>query len=143
MTTVTAVLLGRERRLVSTFAARGATSPESARTLQELGVSDGLILHRLEKRAVVRRADGRYYLDEKSWEAVRRGRRRAVSVLGAIVLAVVLILLFGTRRAQAVVQGAGARPEIDSIFADLTAAGSPGCRRPFQGRQISGPTRDA
>lgn len=125
--------------MVGTFAARGATSRETARTLQELGLTDNLILHRLQKRAVVRSGDaGRYYLDEASWDAVRRGRRRAVSVLGAIALAVLLILLFGTRRAHARVQPPGASSAIDAVFADLTKPGSPGCAvGVFQDGQIA------
>lgn len=100
MSTVAAVILGKERRMVARFVAVGATSRETARTLEQVGVPHGLILHRLENRAVVRHAPpDRYYVDQESWAAVRRSRRRAVSVLGAILLALLLALLFGTRGA--------------------------------------------
>jgi hypothetical protein len=100
MSTVAAVLLGRERRMVATFEARGATSRETAQTLEQLGISRGIILRRLRERAVIREAGHEhYYLDRESWDAVRRGRRRAVRVAAAIALALLLAVLFGSRRA--------------------------------------------
>ena len=102
MSTVAAVILGRERRMVATFEAHGAVSPASAKTLEQLGLHGGIILHRLRERAVVREASyEHYYLDRESWAAVRRGRRRAVHVAAAIALALLLAVLFGTRRARA------------------------------------------
>ena len=88
--------------MVATFAAHGATSRERARTLEELGLQGGLILRRLRDRAVVREAaPDRFYLDEESWTAVRRSRRRAVHVVAAVLLAILLAVLFGSRRARA------------------------------------------
>ena len=98
MTNVTAIILARERRMVGRLRTAGATSAQQARTLEELGISSGVILRRLRERAVVREAGpDRYYLDEPSWEAVRRGRRRAINVLGVIVLVVLFALLFGRK----------------------------------------------
>lgn len=102
MSTVAAVILGRERRMVATFEARGATSREKALTLDQLKISRGVILRRLRERAVVREAaHDHFYLDRESWDAVRRGRRRAIHVVAVIVLALLLALLFGTRRTGA------------------------------------------
>jgi hypothetical protein len=102
MSTVAAVILGKERRMVATFEARGATSREKALTLEQLGISRGVILRRLRERAVVREGEhDHFYLDRESWNAVRRGRRRAVHVIAVILLALLLALLFGTRRARA------------------------------------------
>ena len=102
MSTVAAVILGKERRMVATFVARGAVTREQARTLDELGLSRGIVLRRLRERAVVREAaPDHYYLDQESWAAVRRARRRAVHVAAAIALAVLLAMIFGTRRARA------------------------------------------
>ena len=124
--------------MVTKFVASGATTRETARTLAQVGVADGLILHRLRRRAVVRQADDdRYYVDQESWAAVRRVRRRAVSIVGAILLAVLLALLFGTRRAQAV-QPRGDWTQVDAIFADLSNPASPGCALGvFQDGQIT------
>lgn len=102
MSTIAAVIMGKERRMVARFAAAGATSRETARTLDEVGAAPGLILRRLRDRAVIREAgEDRYYLDEESWEAVRRSRRRAIHVAAVIALALLLAALFGGRRVWA------------------------------------------
>lgn len=98
MSTVAAVLLARERRMVSRLRTAGAVTPEQARTLDELGITKGVILRRLRERAVIRTAGpDRYYLDEPSWEAVRRSRRRAIHVLGVVALVLLFAVLFGRR----------------------------------------------
>lgn len=100
MSTVVAVLMAKERRLVNRLRAAGAVSRERARTLEELGITRGVILRRLRERAVVREgAPDRFYLDEPSWAAVRRSRRRAIHILGLIALVILLAILFGSRRA--------------------------------------------
>lgn len=84
--------------MVSRLRMAGATSAQQARTLEELGISRGLVLRRLRERAVIRQAGpDRFYLDEQSWEAVRRGRRRAIHVSWVIVLIIVLAVLFARR----------------------------------------------
>jgi hypothetical protein len=88
--------------MVATFEARGATSREKALTLEQLGISRGVILRRLRERAVVREAaHDHFYLDRESWDAVRRGRRRAIHVAAVIALALLLAIIFGSRRAWA------------------------------------------
>jgi hypothetical protein len=95
MSTIAAIILGQERRMVNQLRMAGAINPAQARTLEELGLSDGLILHRLRDRAVVRHAGpDRYYLDEESWNAVRRSRRRAVHISWLLALIGLLALLF-------------------------------------------------
>ena len=84
--------------MVNRLRTAGATSAQQARTLEELGISRGLVLRRLRERAVIRQAGpDRFYLDEPSWEAVRRSRRRAIHVSWVIVLIIVLAVLFARR----------------------------------------------
>ena len=84
--------------MVSRLRMAGATSPQQARTLEELGISRGLVLRRLRERAVVRLAGpDRFYLDEQSWAAVRRSRRRAIHISWVIALIIVLAVLFARR----------------------------------------------
>ena len=98
MSTVTAVILARKRRMVNRLKAAGAVSPQQARTLEELGITSGVILRRLRERAVVRKAGpDRYYLDEPSWDAVRRSRRRAIHILGVVALVLLFAVLFARR----------------------------------------------
>lgn len=98
MSTVAAVILARERRMVNRLRTAGAVTPQQARTLDELGITKGVILRRLRERAVIRQAGpDRFYLDEPSWEAVRRSRRRAIHVLGVIALVLLFALLFARK----------------------------------------------
>lgn len=98
MSTVVAVVLMKERKMVARFRLAGAVNPAQARTLEELGVARGVILRRLRERAVIRDAGGeRYYLDELSWAAVRRSRRRAIHVAWVIALIIILAVLFARR----------------------------------------------
>jgi actin-like ATPase involved in cell morphogenesis len=83
-----AVLLAKERHIVSAFERIGAVTRERARTPAEVGVdAQRFAWRRLRDRAIVRDAgDGRYYLDVEVWEANRRLRRRMIVVLLAVVL---------------------------------------------------------
>lgn len=94
-----AVIIIRERRLVEAFSAAAATSPETARSVESLGVdSDSNSLRRLQNRAVIREgAPGRYYLDVPSWEALRRMRRRMAFVLFILVIAALAAVVIGFR----------------------------------------------
>ena len=93
---VAAVIQKQERDIVSTFRGVGATSAERARDPQELGVRYHAAFKRLVRRAVLREAgDGRYYLDELSWEALRSLRRRMAIVM-LLVMAALFIVLLGT-----------------------------------------------
>ncbi len=73
------------------FREAGATSPASAKRLDDVHVGHGLALRRLRHRAVIREAQPeRFYLDEEVWVALSHTRRR-VSV-AVLVLIVVLII---------------------------------------------------
>jgi hypothetical protein len=102
-----AIIMRRERDIVNTYRGAGATSRERARRPEELDVGHRLVFDRLVRRAVLREAgDGRYYLDEQSWEAVRYIRRRLaivilLLVIGAFVALVAAgVVTFGGGRAS-------------------------------------------
>jgi CubicO group peptidase (beta-lactamase class C family) len=125
MNHVIAVILAKERRMVSRMRTAGAVGPERARPLEDLGIKDGIILHRLRDRAVIRHTpQNRYYLDEESWNVVRRERRRAMSVIVAIAVAILLAIVF-SRRAYA--QPRAEWPAVDAAFAEMNRNDSPGC----------------
>ena len=71
-------------------------SADRARDPEELGVNHHLAFERLVQRAVLRDAgDGRFYVDELSWNALRRMRLRLA--FGVIVFTIaVLIALFAS-----------------------------------------------
>jgi hypothetical protein len=77
-----AVILRKQRDIGHIFQGARATSPETARVPDELGVDAHLAFRSLVRRAVLREAhDGRYYLDEPSWNALHTQRRRAALLL--------------------------------------------------------------
>jgi hypothetical protein len=88
-----AVLLAKERHIVTAFERVGAVTPERARTPEDVGVdAQRLAWRRLRERAIVRDAgDGRYYLDVEVWEANRRLRRRMMLVFLALILLLALL----------------------------------------------------
>jgi|SRR5215831_416953 len=92
-----AIIIKREKDLVEHFRNAGATSAQRARTPGELGVEDDNLIWRiLVKGAVIREgAAGAYYLDEPSWEALGRRRRRMAIIIGVFMLALALVTFFG------------------------------------------------
>lgn len=83
-----AIIIRREKDLVSHFEQMRATSPTAAQSLESLRVTNDQYFRRLERRAVIRRSDtGLYYLDEPSWNAVNATRRRMVLIVLVLALA--------------------------------------------------------
>ena len=91
-------ILRKERHVVEHFREAGATSPATAKRLDDLHEHHGLGLRRLRKRAVIREArPDHFYLDEEVWYALGRTRRRvSLAVLALIVLLIVGV--FGVSR---------------------------------------------
>ena len=93
---VAAILRLREREVVDDFRAAGATSPDTARSYDAMGIGDSLVIRRLHNRAVIREASpGRWYLDEEVWEAVERTRKRVATVMLSILLLLFAGVLLG------------------------------------------------
>jgi hypothetical protein len=89
-----AIIIRKEREIVNTYRAAGATSPSAARDPGELSVPRRVPFRRLVTRAVLRDAgNGRYYLDEASWNALRSIRHRMAIVMLLIVVLVVGFLI--------------------------------------------------
>jgi hypothetical protein len=85
---VVAAVVRQQREIVEVFQGARATSPESARDPIELGLDHDRIFRGLIDRAVIRDAgNGRYYVDEPSWRAMGRTRRRAAFIVAAIAIA--------------------------------------------------------
>jgi hypothetical protein len=95
-----AIVVRKQREIVEVFEGARATSPDRARFPDELGIDTSHIFDGLVRRAVLRPiGDGRYYVDEPSWVAMRSTRRRVMVVLlvSAALLAVGLLLAAGSR----------------------------------------------
>jgi len=95
-----AVILHKEKLTIAEFRRAGAVSPDHAVSLEAIGAGEGIAFRRLRARAVLREAaPGRYYLDEPSWTAMRRLRRRVLGVVLIILLALVLLGVVSLRPA--------------------------------------------
>lgn len=94
---VAAVIIAKERQIVEAFREAGATSPNAAMTPASLGVSERVPFLALRDHAVLREVEpGRYFLDEPSWDALRRFRRRFLFLV--VLVAVIAVGAFLFRR---------------------------------------------
>ncbi len=101
-----AVILRKERDIVNSYRGAGAVTPDRAMSPDQLDVPRRMAFERLVQRAVLRdTGNGRYYLDEPSWEALRGIRRRMALVIVILVVGATVVLL-----ASGVVTFGGARP---------------------------------
>ena len=95
-----AVIIRKEKDLVAHFVQARALSIETAQSLGTLRIDEGVGFRRLRERAVIREgAPGAFYLDEPSWEALRRTRLRMVTVmlLVALTLGISLAIVSANR----------------------------------------------
>lgn len=87
-----AVIMRKQRDIVQTFRASGAVSRERARVPDDLGVDENLVFKGLVRRAVLRDAgNGRYFLDEPSWNALHTLRQRMALVVLFFIFAAILL----------------------------------------------------
>ena len=91
---VTAGIVARKRRkMVRAFREHGATSPETAKSLTDIGLSEGLLPHVMKLKHLIVNAGGdRFYLDTAREQAVERTRRVVVAVVAVVVVVVVVVL---------------------------------------------------
>jgi hypothetical protein len=95
---VAAIIIKKEKHIVVAFRGAGATSAPAAVSPDALGVHQRLAFRKLRSHAVLREAgSGLFYLDEPSWEALQRFRRRLAVAIGLVVLFVLALTLFTTR----------------------------------------------
>ena len=91
-----AILIRREKDIVEVYRRAGATAPGTARAPADLDVQHHVAFNVLVRRAVLRDVgDGRYYLDEPTWQALRRFRHRMAGGM-IIVILVIFIALVAT-----------------------------------------------
>lgn len=89
---LTAMLVRRQRAIVRAFELAGAVTADSARSVEQLGLSVGIAWQQLASLAVLRSpASGRWFLDRPNWQ--RLCRRRLMQA-GAVVVGLLLVLLF-------------------------------------------------
>lgn len=94
-----AIIIRREKELVNHFRQMNALTPASAQSTNVLQVDENIAFRILRDRAIIRETSpGLYYLDELSWEASRRLKRRLALVLLAVVIVAGVSSYFATAR---------------------------------------------
>ncbi len=90
--------IAKRKRYLNRFLRYDATSPEKARTLQELGLRESRVLARLRRRAIVFESQpGRFYISPAQAQAFRsRQRTLVLTALAAVILLGLLILIIGS-----------------------------------------------
>ena len=91
-TSIGAVLASKRRKhIIRAFKKAGAMSPESAKSLEALGLSGSTMLKIQKRRGIIVEAEpNRFYLDEVREAAAARTR----IIFFAIVFVVLIVLLF-------------------------------------------------
>jgi hypothetical protein len=75
------------------FRASSTTSPDSAKSLSEIGITDSNLLHILVRRKVVVHTEGdKYYLDEDRLKQTNQLRNR-LALIPLVVIAISLLAL--------------------------------------------------
>src|SRR6476620_1212535 len=93
---IAAVIRRKEREVVDDFRRAGATTPATAKSLADVGLTDSWPVRRLQKRAVIREPEpGSMCIDEEVWSAVRRTRQRGALVIGVMLLVLVIGIWVG------------------------------------------------
>jgi hypothetical protein len=95
-----AVMVHKQKKIVGALREAGATSADRAVPAATLAIHQGLAFRLLRGHGVLREAgDGRLYLDESRWEALRARRRRiALAILGAVLVTASLVMLWAAGR---------------------------------------------
>lgn len=90
-----AIIMHRQRQFVRRFRDAGATSPATARSLDDLGMQTHWIFRRMAREGVFRSVHpDRWYLDASAWERFeQRQWQRLVTFIVVSAIAFILLLL--------------------------------------------------
>lgn len=93
-----AVIARKRKHIIQAFVTAHATSPETAQTLEQLGLPGSLLVYVQKLRGVLVEVEGgRYYLDTVREEQVARIRQRIALTIGALGIVVVLAIWYFSR----------------------------------------------
>lgn len=82
------VVAAKIKKYFRRYEEAGATSPESAKTLQSLGLHGGFLFHRLVRQGVfIETKKDFYYVSRERYESFKvQRRKKAMMILGIIVI---------------------------------------------------------
>jgi hypothetical protein len=95
-----AFIIAKQNQYLTRFEEAGATSPDTAMDLEQVGCQDSRLFQRLVRRNVFRQTpQGKYYLDINAAEEFRQARRnRALATLMiTLTITVALVYFFALR----------------------------------------------
>jgi hypothetical protein len=93
-------IIAKQNQYLRRFQEAGAVSPETARSLEQVGCRDSRMFQRLVRREVIRQAaTGKYYLDVEAAQVFRKARReRALNALLIVLVLAVVLIYFSMKR---------------------------------------------
>jgi hypothetical protein len=91
-----AAMIHKQKKIVGAFREAGVTSADRATTAASLAIHQGVAFRILRGHGVIREAgDGRLYLDESSWEALRSRRlKTAAAIVGTFLVVAAAVMLW-------------------------------------------------
>lgn len=90
-----AIVAARKKRYVRAFYQQGALSPQTAKTIGEVGQSPSRWFQQMVHAGIfVEVGEGRYYLDQQRWDEIQLRQRRAVLIFCALLLVWIIIVPF-------------------------------------------------
>jgi hypothetical protein len=94
-----AFIIAKQNQYLRRFQEAGAISPDTAKSLVQVGCRDSRMFQRMVRREVIWQAvPGKYYLDVEAAQAFRKARReRALNAL-LIVLVITVVLIYFTMK---------------------------------------------
>jgi t-SNARE complex subunit (syntaxin) len=95
-----AFIIAKQNQYLTRFEVAGATSPDTAKDLEQVGCHDSRLFQRLVRRNVIRQTpQGKYYLDIDAAQRFRRARRNRalVALIIILIIMVVVIAIFAIR----------------------------------------------
>ncbi|NVO19015.1 MAG: hypothetical protein HXX13_04910 [Bacteroidetes bacterium] len=90
------VIAAKIHKYFSRFENAGATSPETSKTLQSLGLHEGLLFNRLLRNGVFKESSqGKYYVNRHNYDKFRvQRKRKALLIMGGVVTVFLIISIF-------------------------------------------------
>jgi len=85
--------LRRRRMIIAAFRAHAAESPEMARSLEELGLRDSMLLRKMMRQQVIRHENRRYYLDDRGLITHRMNRVKWGMIVLFLILGMVILYM--------------------------------------------------
>jgi hypothetical protein len=86
------------KKMIIQFQNSGTTSPQSAKTLDELNIRRRHLFQRLVRRGVfIEYSPGRFYLNEDNLDDYNRGKRMRMLIVVVVLIALILVDIYFTR----------------------------------------------